>query len=428
MYRSLATLLLVSLGSSVGYAEAQMKGFNVPHRANEFIVHYKAGVSQTRRLVKQLGVTSYQTFESSSAVLMKTNGQRSASILEALRNDPDVESIEANRIFTIMKAPNDPKFSTQYAHTKIGSAKAWDITTGSKDVVVAIIDSGVNYKHPDIAPNYWNNSGETGKDANGKDKSTNGIDDDANGYVDDFRGWDFVSNDNDPSDDHGHGTHCAGAIGARGDNGVGITGVSWNVSVVGLKFINGKTGEGDTAGAVAAIEYATKMGFPITNNSWGGPAEGEDDGTPDLLKEAIAANGEKGFLFVAASGNDGRNNDTRVILPAGYEGDNIISVAASTIFDSLAGFSNYGIKTVDIAAPGSNTYSTVLGSGYTYMSGTSMAAPVVAGAAGLLKSFHPDWTGEQLKAQLLRTSDPISSLKSKILSGGRLNVGRALTE
>ncbi|RZA27444.1 MAG: hypothetical protein EOP10_00035 [Proteobacteria bacterium] len=428
MIRSLASLLLFSVGSAHAYGEARMSGFESPHRPNQFIVHYKSGMIQNRTFLRSLGVAEIKSFDSSNALLLTANGQRSASVLEFLRHDPAVESIQANHIYKIMTTPNDPRYGLQYVHKKIGSAEAWDVTTGSKDVVVAIIDSGVNYNHPDIAPNYWTNVGEIGKDGNGDDKSSNGMDDDGNGYIDDFRGWDFVQNDNDPMDDNGHGTHCAGAIAAKGDNDIGVTGVSWNVSIVGLKFIDGKTGEGDTAGAVAAIEYATKMGFPITSNSWGGPAEGGDDGEPDILKNAIQANADKGYLFVAAAGNDGKDNDNRTILPAGYEVESILTVGATTLLDRLAFFSNYGEKTVDLGAPGSLIYSTVLGSGYSFMSGTSMAAPIVAGAAGLLKSQHPDWTGEQIKAQLIKTVDPIPSMKTKLLSGGRLNIGRALTE
>ncbi|MBC7659446.1 MAG: S8 family serine peptidase [Chitinophagaceae bacterium] len=429
MKRSIAALFLAFLLGDHAFAEARMVGFDLPHRANEYIVSFKSASSQNRAFFHQSGVSEVRAFESSPAFLVRTTGARSQAVLEQLRNDPEVAFIQANQIFTLNKTPDDPQFSAQYHHTKINDAKAWDVSTGSKNVIVAVIDTGVNYLHPDIAPNYWTNPGETGLDANGNDKATNGIDDDGNGYVDDWHGWDFVNNNNDPMDDHGHGTHCAGIIGAKGDNLIGTTGVNWNVSVVGLKFINGKTGEGDTASAVAAIEYATKMGFPITSNSWGGPAEPGSDGSPDdVLLLAIKANTDKGALFVAAAGNDRADNDTTKTYPAGYENPSIFTVAATNSWDILALYSNYGVKTVDIAAPGSGIYSTVLSSGYKSMSGTSMAAPVVAGAAALLKSVHPDWTALQLKKQLMKTVDLKSSMTSKIVSGGRLNVGRALTE
>lgn len=427
MRRSIATLFLTTVVAGQAYAEARVIGFDRPHRADEFIVRFKDGTVQNRAFFRQMGVTQLRAFESSPSFLLKANGNRSKGLLESLKNNPDVEYIQANHIFKILKAPDDPKLGRQYFHNNINSKAAWDITTGNKNIIVGIIDSGLNYKHPDLAPNSWSNPGESGLDASGRDKNSNRIDDDGNGYVDDFRGWDFVNDDNDPMDDHGHGSHCAGIIGAKGDNAEGVSGLNWDVTVVGLKFINGRTGEGDTAGAVAAIEYATKMGFPITNNSWGGPVEGEDTGE-DVLKDAIEAYTARGGLFVAAAGNDGRSNDSRLILPAGYDIDGILSVAATNRFDSLAFYSNYGLKTVDIAAPGSGIYSTVLGNRYMSMDGTSMASPVVAGAAALLKSMHPDWTPIELKEQLMRTVDKKSGLKSKITSGGRLNIGRALTE
>jgi subtilisin family serine protease len=352
-----------------------------------------------------------------------------ANALEALRQNPDVAYIQANRIFKISKTPNDPSYGSQYHHKNIASTAAWEVNTGDKEVVVAVIDTGVNYNHPDLAPNYWTNPGESGLDAKGQDKRSNGVDDDKNGYVDDFRGWNFVKNTNDPMDDHGHGTHCAGVIGAKGNNGMNVVGVNWDVSIVGLKFIDGKTGEGDTEGALKSIEYANKMGIPITSNSWGGQVDSSyDPNEPDALKELIAQGGEQGFLFVAAAGNDSSNNDKKATLPASYDLDNIISVAATGTSDSLAFYSSYGLNTVDIAAPGSNVLSTWLGNRTQKLSGTSMAAPVVAGAAALLKASHPNWTAVEIKTRLLETVDPVSSLKSKILSGGRLNVGRAIAD
>ncbi len=434
MKRSFAVLLWASLSMFAGnaLADAPLYGFKGPHREGEYIVVFKDKAAGNRAFLRAAGIEEVRAFESSPAYLVKLSSDRSAANLKALRSNPAVSSIQANRVFKMNLAANDPSLSKQYQHKIINDAAAWDVTTGSKDVIVAIIDTGVNYKHPDIAPNYWTNPGETGLDANGNDKATNGIDDDGNGYVDDWHGWDFVNNDNDPMDDHGHGTHCAGIIGAKGNNGVGGSGINWDVSLVGLKFINGKTGEGDTAGAVQAIEYATKMGFDITSNSWGGTVDdsdsADDAGDEDVLLTAIKANTDAGHLFVAAAGNELSNNDKKPVLPASYDIDGILSVAASTSSDRLAFYSNYGATTVDLAAPGSDIYSTVLGSGYESMSGTSMAAPVVAGAAALLKAAHPDWTGLELKEQLMKTVDPISNMKNKVLTGGRLNVGRALTE
>jgi thermitase len=334
---------------------------------------------------------------------------------------------QANRIFKIAKTPNDPSYGFQYHHKNIASA--WEVNTGSRDVVVAVIDKGLNYNHPDLIDNAWTNPGESGLDENRQDKRTNGIDDDQNGYVDDYRGWNFVKNNNDPMDDLGHGTHCAGVIEAKGNNGLNVVGVNWDVSVVGLKFVDGKTGEGDMEGALKSIEYANRMGIPITNNSWGGQVDHTyDPNEPDALKELIALGGEQGFLFVAAAGNDGSNNDKLATLPARYDLDNIIAVAATGSSDTLAYYSRHGPTTVDVAAPGSSVLSTWLNKNTQKLSGTSMAAPVVAGAEALLKAAHPEWTAKDIKARLLETVDPIPSFKSRVLSGGRLNVGRALAD
>ncbi len=426
MLTAWTTLLGVGI-SGVSLAEARMIDFEKPHKAQRYIVRLKDDATTARSLFRAAGVTPVHSFSSIHAFVVETDKATEAEALEALRQNPDVAYIQANRIFKISKTPNDPSYGSQYHHKNIASTAAWEVSTGNKEVVVAVIDTGVNYNHPDLAPNYWTNPGESGLDAKGQDKRSNGVDDDANGYVDDFRGWNFVKNTNDPMDDHGHGTHCAGIIGAKGDNGMNVVGVNWDVSIVGLKFIDGKTGEGDTEGALKSIEYANKMGIPITSNSWGGQVDSTyDPNEPDALKEVIALAGEQGSLFVAAAGNDGSNNDKKATLPASYDLDNIIAVAATGTSDSLAFYSSYGLNTVDIAAPGTNVLSTWLGKGTQKLSGTSMAAPVVAGAAALLKAANPSWTAKDIKARLLETVDPVSSLKSKILSGGRLNVGKAL--
>ncbi len=429
MDRSLPLLAAFSgfLLTVPAFAEGKLIDADKPRVAGQWIVRLHEGNELPRSFFRDADVRILHSFTSSPSHVIKVDPTREQETLEVLRQSPEVASIQANRIFHILKAPNDPNFGSQYHHNKINSQAAWEVSTGSKQVVVAIIDTGVNYKHPDIAPNYWSNPGESGVDAKGKDKSSNGLDDDGNGYIDDFRGWDFVNNDNDPDDDLGHGTHCAGIIGAKGDNGKAVSGVNWDVSLVGLKFINGKTGEGDTVGAVKAIEYAVQMGFPITSNSWGGEVDSlPSDSDEDILRDAIKAAEAKGILFIAAAGNSSSDNDKKPTLPASYPISNILSVAASTGGDSLAFFSNYGAQTVDIAAPGSNILSTVLGTGTQKMSGTSMAAPVVAGAAALLKAAHPEWKATEIKQRLLESVDVLPSLKGRVNSSGRLNVGKAL--
>ena len=330
--------------------------------------------------------------------------------------------------------PNDPGFSQLWglnntgqtggkADADIDAPEAWQVQTGSHNFVIGVIDTGVDYTHPDLANNIWINPGELVNGVYVQD----GIDNDGNGYVDDIHGWDFVNNDNDPMDDNGHGTHVSGTIAGQGNNGIGVTGVTgvdWSAQVMPLKFL-GASGSGYTSDAIKAIDYATKMGVKLANNSWGG-------GSSQALADAIQAAGDKGALFIAAAGNNAENNDTSPHYPASYNLSNIISVAATTNTDDLSSFSNYGANTVDLGAPGSSIYSTLpvngskYGQNYGWLSGTSMATPHVTGAAALLWSQHPDWTAQQIKDVLLETADPVNALIGKTVSGGRLNVNDAL--
>lgn len=428
MMKSLLGSFCGLLAASSALANANLVGFEHDRVPEQFIVRMKDGSLPSRSFFRQAGVTPVHAFTSSPSYLVQVTEGQEWSALEALRNNPEVAFIQANRKIQLFKAPNDSDYSGQYHHKNIASVAAWDITTGDKKVLVGVIDTGIDYNHPDIAPNVWINPGESGVDAQGRDKTSNQVDDDGNGYVDDFRGWDFVNKDNDPFDDNGHGTHTAGIIGAKGNNASYVTGVAWDVSLIGLKIF-GRSGGGDTAAAVQAIEYANAMGISITNNSWGGEVEaipGAEE--EDVLREAIAAGAEKGYLFVAAAGNSSSNNDKRPQLPATYDLPNIISVAASGGNDRLAFFSCYGASTVHIAAPGSGILSTVPGRRTSKMSGTSMASPVVAGAAALIKAAHPSWDAAQIKARLLETADPIAALEGRLITGGRLNVAKALAD
>jgi subtilisin family serine protease len=274
--------------------------------------------------------------------------------LELYLEDPDVENAEPNYIvYTDIGPPDDTYFGRLWGlhntgqdvngtngtdDADIDALEAWDVTTGSSDVVVAVVDSGVDINHPDLAANIWTNPGEI---------PGNGIDDDGNGYIDDVNGWDFYGNDNDPRDGNGHGTHVAGTIAAAGDNASGIAGVSWSAKIMPLRFIDA-WGSGTTDRAITAIEYANAMGADVINNSWGGGGGG------DSLKTAIEASAA---LVVCAAGNSGRNNDSIPYYPSSYNSANIIAVAASDQDDKLASFSNYGAVSVDVAAPGTNIYS-----------------------------------------------------------------------
>src|SRR6266540_429935 len=300
------------------------------------------------------------------------------------------------------------------AREKRRFGQIWGVSTGSRNVVVGVIDTGVDFGHPDLAPTMWINPGE---DCPGC--RANGVDDDGNGYVDDWRGWDFVNHDNDPFDDAGHGTHVAGTIGAAGNNGIGISGVNWNVSIMALKFLSA-SGTGSTADAVSAILYASAEGAVVTNNSWGG----ED--FSQALRDAIAAADASGSLFVAAAGNSFADTDTEPNYPSSFDLPNVVSVAATDASDRRAWFSNYGRRTVDLGAPGTNIYSTWPGRSYRYEDGTSMATPHVSGAAALAKAAFPDATAVGLKALLLRTVDPNSALAASSTTGGRLNVNSAV--
>lgn len=285
--------------------------------------------------------------------------------------------------------------------------------TGSRDVVVAVIDTGVDWTHPDLVDNIWTNPGEAG------DLATNGVDDDGNGFVDDVHGWNFITNTNNSVDDHSHGTHVSGTIGGMGNNAQGVVGVNWEVSIVPIKFLSA-SGSGTLEAAVESINYATLMGVNLSSNSWGG------GGFTQSMFDAIQAARDKDILFVAAAGNNRSNNDSTPSYPASYDIDNVVSVAATDNQDKLASFSNWGATTVHVAAPGVNVYSTVKNGGYDTYSGTSMACPHTAGTAALLLSANAELTYAEVKDRLIRTSDPVRGLRRKVASNGRLNAYNAL--
>ncbi len=310
--------------------------------------------------------------------------------------------------------PNDPSYGSLWGMEKIDAPEAWDTTTGGANgIVVAVIDTGVNYTHPDLAGNMWRNPGEI---------PGNGVDDDGNGYVDDVYGIDAYNNDSDPRDDHFHGSHCSGTIGGVGNNGIGVAGVNWDVQIMALKFLGGG-GSGWTSGATKCVNYMITMArdygvnVRLSSNSWGG------GGYDSALYTAIQASGSQNQLFVAAAGNDASSVGS---YPAYYNLPNIISVAATDSNDSLAYFSNWGTGWVDLAAPGVSVYSTSLGTGYSTASGTSMACPHVSGAAALLWDVNPVAGWSAVKQAILTGVDPVATLASKVGTGGRLNVNGAL--
>lgn len=350
---------------------------------------------------------------------IKDNPCRAPKVKKVLSSLPKGTLCEPNWILTSSATPNDPRLSELWGLKStsydIAAPSAWNITTGSRNVVVGVIDSGIDYSHPDLIHNIWNNPGEI---------AGNGIDDDGNGYIDDIHGINAISGSGDPHDDNGHGTHCAGTIGAEGDNNEGVVGVNWKVSIIGCKFLSA-SGSGSLAHALKCLDYFRNLketyGVDVvaTNNSWSG------GGYSQSLKNAIERHNTAGILFVAAAGNESTNNDTRTTYPANYALDNVISVAALRAGGNLAGFSNYGATTVHLAAPGRNILSTVPG-GYEIYSGTSMAAPHVTGVAALLKSASPSLTAQDIKRVILTTTTKLSSLQSKTITGGLLNAHAAL--
>ena len=288
---------------------------------------------------------------------------------------------------------------------------AWERgITGSKEVVIAIIDTGVDYKHEDLKENILINEIEQ--------NGTPGIDDDGNGFVDDIYGYNFSNSSSDPMDDNKHGTHVAGIIGAA-HNQRGINGVMKHVSLLPVKFMD-KKGRGDLAGAIKAVNYAIERGAKVLNNSWGALKKSE------ILQEIIERANEKGVIFVAAAGNNYANNDINPRYPANHKSDNLISVAAINPENRLTGFSCYGPKTVHVSAPGRNIISTTPKNNYKVLSGTSMAAPYVTGAIGLLLSREPHLTPLEIRERLIRTSTPVEHLIGKIASEGRINVSSFL--
>ena len=400
----------------------------------KLIVGFRRGVSARDRqqALDAAGAGTGTSLGSDRVQLATVAPRASARAMSLLEGNADVSYVEPDRTIHLdaNPVPNDPQFKKEWGLNNtgqtvdfaagtpgadIGAERAWGVTTGKKSVVVGVIDTGIDAAHPDLAANMWINPGE-----NCPGCRNDGIDNDHNGYVDDWRGWDFINNDNNPTDDNGHGTHVAGTIGAVGNNGTGVTGVNWNVQLMPLKFI-GADGTGDVAGAVAALRYATAMGVRITNNSWG------DTEYSQALYDAIADANAHGDLFVAAAGNDGVNSDTAPTYPADFDLPNIISVGASDSTDHLAYFSNYGQSSVDLAAPGVSIYSTWPGKAYKSESGTSMASPHVAGAAALVLAAHPAATADTIKALLLRTVDHPAALAGTSASQGRLDAGNALT-
>ena len=428
------------------------------YKEGELLVKFKSGVVTTSSLKihQRVGasVTKKFTVVPNLELVILPQGQPVKDAVIKYMSDPNVEYAEPNYIRRVAVLPNDTYFPQQWALHNIGqfaggtedadidAPEAWDISQGSSSIIVAVLDTGIDYNHPDLVNNIWINIGET--------SCVDGIDNDGNGYIDDCKGWDFSScaqfsplppyncitsksPDKYPMDDNGHGTHGAGIIGAGGNNGVGIAGVMWNVKLMALKFLNAD-GEGTTADEIAGIQYAIVKGAKIINASFGGEAYSQAE------YDAINAANAAGILFVAAAGNGGEdgigdNNDLTPFYPASYNLPNIISVAATDQNDIRVPFSNFGPNSVHVAAPGVYILSTIpqnLFSDKEFSSGTSMATPHVSGLAGLLYSYYDgihntQFNLSQVRETIFRYGDELPTLTGWIQTGKRINAYWAMS-
>jgi hypothetical protein len=369
-------------------------------------------------LINERGSRSRKAGSEPIVFSRRKNPCRRAKYRRALSTVDGHFSCSPNWSYTADRIPHDEMFSQLYAHTLLSSEAAWDVTIGSSSLVALVIDSGVDYNHPDLAANMWRNPGEI---------ANNNIDDDGNGYIDDVHGINAVNNSGDPMDDNGHGTHVAGIIGAAGDNDEGVTGVAWKTKIVAAKFLNSR-GRGSLADAIQSIHYGNALrdaghSVVVSNNSWAGP-EGEQP-----LKDAIQAAADRNILFVAAAGNESANNDAVASYPCNYNVSNIISVASVTSSKSLSSFSNYGATTVHITAPGSGILSLARGGEYVSKSGTSMAAPQVSGVAILAQSAcQGTLSSATLRDTILNSGLTVPALSGKVVTSSIVNAEAAVSE
>ena len=385
----------------------------------------KANGASLEKLIHETGATVRRKMRASGVWLVAYPDADMDTVTAARatlgRLDGMVRSVDLDYVVHTCVLPNDTSFSSLWGMHNTGQSggtpdadidapEAWDMHTGSLAVKVGVIDTGIDHTHPDLAANIWINPSEI---------AGNSIDDDGNGFIDDIRGWDFVNNDNNAFDDQYHGTHCAGTIGGVGNNGQGVAGVCWTVSLVPLKFLN-SSGSGAISDATEAVAYATSIGVHLTSNSWGG------GGYNQAFKDALDASHAAGILFVAAAGNSNANNDLGGFFPSNYDSPCVISVAATTRTDAKSSFSSYGLTTVDLGAPGSEIFSAQPGGLYQNLNGTSMATPHVAGACALLKAFKPSLTHLEIKDAIFASVDVTPAMSGITVTGGRLNVHKAL--
>ncbi|MBW8183233.1 S8 family serine peptidase [Shewanella nanhaiensis] len=449
MFNKLTPIALAVAGAiTVSAAPVQAKVTQHEYVKDSILVVYKDNVTKSERLSAQRLVRgSIRDINADGvddkfanlmggklAKLSLRSGSDVSKAIKMISQHPAVQYAEPNYILKAAGAPDDPRYPEMWglnntgqnggtADADIDAPEAWDIATGDDTVIIGVIDTGVDYNHEDLTNNMWVNPGEI---------AGNGVDDDGNGVIDDVHGFSAVNDNGDPMDGNGHGTHVAGTIGAEGDNGIGVVGVNWDVSIIGCQFLDAG-GSGSTADAIECIDYFTDLkvnrGIDVraTNNSWGG------GGFSQALKDSIEASGDEGILFVAAAGNcrtgaPARDIDQEPSYPASYDSDAILAVSMTTRDDTLDSCSHWGPVSVDVGAPGSSILSTTPGNNYSVFSGTSMASPHVAGAAGLVWSINPNLTMAEMKALLMDSGDALADLDGKTVSGKRLNLLTALEE
>jgi subtilisin family serine protease len=405
--------MLVSCAAALPAGTESYHGKEVA--ANEVLVKFHAATAEEIRNVQvREDVDEAEPVGSAGVMRFHSKSKNVDTLLSDLSGRADVEYAEPDYIVHAVLTPNDPSFGNLWGLNKISSPLAWDISTGSTADVAAVIDTGIDYTHPDLAANVW--SAQTAYTVTIAGRS---ITCPAGSH-----GFNAITNTCDPMDDNSHGTHVSGTIGAVGNNGAGVAGVNWNTRIIGAKFLN-KQGSGYTSDAINAIDFViqtkqlTGANVRVLSNSWSGGGYSQA-----LLDEINKAN-TNDMLFVAAAGNDGKDNDITPSYPASYAAVNVVAVAATDSTDSLASWSNWGKTTVNLAAPGVNIYSTIRNGGYAYYSGTSMATPHVSGAALLILS-ECNLDTAQLKTNILSNVDPVPSLNGKTVTGGRLNVNKAI--
>ena len=430
LFSAIAFTLLTGAGTQAAQSQTKPDADKLRFAEDRVLVKLKEGVpEETVEALnrKNNARTEKKIPRTRVSVVKLPKGLQVADAVKRYGASPDVEYAEPDFLLstnqTATTTPNDASYPKLYnlnntgqtggtTNSDIDAPEAWGSTNGSPDSVVAVIDTGVDINHADLKNNIWINPDEV---------SGNRLDDDKNGYIDDINGWDFRNNDASvfDADEGSHGTHVAGTIAAQGNNSVGVVGVAWEARIMPLKFIGPTTGY--TSDAVEALNYAVAEGVKVSSNSYGSAGN-----FSQALLDAVRKADTAGHLYVAAAGNDGADNDTTAFYPSGYDSANIVSVAATDSSDALAGFSNYGSSSVDLAAPGVGILSTLPGNAYGSKNGTSMATPHVAGAAALIKSKSPTADDVEIKRLLLESVDKKANLTGRTSAGGRLNAARAL--